>query len=93
MRIAETANHLYVLRDVLSFRPGDVCLGVGPRFEPEGDQPADEDDPSLKEALFGAVQRLTTVLLPAHDAVVRFRTHGWHICTDGDKPLAQFSTL
>lgn len=60
-----------------------MCLGVGSRLEPEGDQPADEDDPSLKEALLGAVQRFTTVLLPAHYAVVRFGTHGRHICTDG----------
>lgn len=79
--LTEKAGHLYVLWDDLSFCPRDKCLGVGPRFQPERDQPADEDDPSLKEALFGAVHRLTTVLLPAHYAVVGFRTHGGHICT------------
>lgn len=91
-RLTEKASHLDVLWDVLSFGPRDVCLGVGPRFEPEGDQPADEDDPSLKEALFGAVQRLATILLPAHDAVVRFRAHGGYICADGGKTLARSST-
>lgn len=73
---------LYVLGDVLSFCSWDVRLCVGSRFEPEGDQPADEDDSSLKEALLGAVQCFATILLPAHHTVVRFRTHWRHICAD-----------
>lgn len=75
-------SHLYVLGDDLSFCSWDVRLCVGSWFEPEGDQPADEDDSSLKEALLGAVQCFATILLPAHHTVVRLRTHRRHICTD-----------
>lgn len=76
------ASHLYVLGDILSLCSRDVCLCVGPWLEPEGHQPADEDDSGLEEALLGTVQRFAAVLLPAHHAVVGLRTHRGHIYGD-----------
>ncbi len=67
--------YLYVLGDVLSLCSWNKCLCVGSRLEPEGNQPADEDDSGLKEALLGAVQRFTAILLPSHHTVVGLRTH------------------
>lgn len=75
-------THLYVLGDVLSFCSWDVCLRVGSWLQPERNQPADEDDSGLKEALFGAVQCFATILLPAHHSVVRLRTHWRNIYTE-----------
>lgn len=75
-------THLYVLGDVLSLCSWDVCLCVGSWLQPERNQPADEDDSGLKEALFGAVQCFTSILLPAHHTVVWLRTHWRHIYTE-----------
>lgn len=77
--------HLYVLRDILALCSWNVCLCVGSRLEPERDQPADEDDSGLKEALLGAVQCFTAILLPTHHAVVRLRTHRRHVYSDRGK--------
>lgn len=79
--------NLYVLGNVLSLCSWDVCLCVGSRLEPEGNQPANEDDSGLKETLLGAIQCFTTVLLPAHYAVVGLRSHRRHICRDRGKSL------
>ena len=77
--------HLDVLGDDLALGAGDEWLGIGARLQPEGDQPADEDDPCLQEALLGAVEWLR-VGLPAHHAVVGLGPHGRHIytATQGD---------
>lgn len=79
--------YLYVLGDILSLCSWDVCLCARSWLEPERNQPADEDDSGLKEALLGAVQRFTAVLLPAHHAVVRLRTHRRHVCRERGKSL------
>jgi len=55
-------------------------LRVGPWLQPEGNQPADEDDSGLEEALLGAVHGFTAVLLPADHAVVGLGTHRGHVC-------------
>lgn len=72
-------TYLYVLGDVLSLCSWDVCLCVGSWLQPERNQPADEDDSCLKEALLGAIHCFTAILLPADHAVVRLRTHWRHI--------------
>lgn len=82
LSILQEVFYLYVFGDVLPLCSRDVCLCVGSRLEPEGDQPADEDDSGLKEALLGTVQRFAAILLPAHHAVVGLRTHRGHICRD-----------
>lgn len=77
--------YLYVLGDVLSLCSWDVCVCVGSWLQPERNQPADEDDSGLKEALLGTVQCFTGVLLPAHHAVVGLRTHRRHVCKERNK--------
>lgn len=72
-------TYLYVLGDILSLCSWDVGLCVGSWLEPEGNQPADKDNSSLKETFLSAVQRFATVLLSAHNTVVRLRTHRRHI--------------
>lgn len=72
-------RYLYVPGDDLSLCPRDVCLCVGPRLQPEGNQPTYEDDPGLEETLLGAVQCFTAVLLPANHAVVGLGTHWRHV--------------
>lgn len=57
-----------------------MCLSVGSRLKPERNQPADEDDPSLKEALLGTEQWFTTILLPSQHAIVRLGAHWRHVC-------------
>lgn len=52
---------------------------VGSWLEPEGNQPADKDNSSLKETFLSAIQRFAAVLLSAYNTVVRLRTHRRHI--------------
>lgn len=66
---------------------------VGSWLEPEGNQPADEDDSGLKEALLGAVQCFTAVLLPAHHAVVGLRAHLRHVCRERGKSIFMWSRI
>jgi len=74
--------HLDVLGDHLALGARDERGGIGPRLQPEGHQPADEDDARLQEALLGAVERLAGgVGLPPHHAVVGLGPHGGHVYT------------
>lgn len=83
-------TYLYVFWDVFSFRSWDVCLCVWSRLQPEGNQPTDKDDSGLKETLFGAELSFTGILLSAHHAVVRFRTHRRDICGEKDGHFSFF---
>lgn len=88
-----SVGHLYVLRNVFSLCSWDVCLCDGSQLKPEGHQPADEDDSGLKEALLGAVQCFTTILLPTHHTVVGLRTHRRYIYRDKAKSFIHAVTL
>lgn len=74
------SRYLDVLWHVLSLHPEDVCQRVGFGFEPEGDEPADEDDSCVQEALFSAVQSLVSVRVPFHNHITRLRPHRGNVC-------------
>ena len=96
-------SDLDVLGDDLALGAGDDGLGVGAGLQPEGYQPADEDDPRLQEALLGTVEWLAAgVRLPAHHAVVGLGPHGGHVYsttpedynqTQSDRLFAEITTL
>lgn len=85
--------YLYVLGDILSLCSWYVCLCVGSWLKPKRNQPADEDDSGLKEALLGAVQCFTAILLPAHHTVVGLRTHRRHVCRERGKSVFMWSRV
>lgn len=74
------SDYLDVLGHALALHPGDVCQRVGFGFQPEGDEPADEDDPCVQEALLGAVQSLVSVGVPLNDHVTRLGPHLGNVC-------------
>ena len=85
--------YLYVFWDVLSLCSWDECVYVGSWLQPEGNEPAYEDDSGLKEALLSAVQCFTTVLLPANHTVVGLRAHWRHVYGERGKSLFLWYTF
>lgn len=59
----------------LSVHPGDVCSSVGAWLQPEGHQPADEDNAGVEEALLGTVHCVVGLCVSLHHTVVRLWSH------------------